>query len=62
MRCRSFRNYGEILRKNMQIDPFSVDNGPRIHRVRKFLINYKNGTIKEVLDSDKKEDKISTSP
>ncbi|CAK0743118.1 hypothetical protein CCP1ISM_160013 [Azospirillaceae bacterium] len=63
MRCRSYRSWGEALRKSLEASRYTVDDGkPKVHRFRKFLIDYKNGTIKEVLDSDKKDDTISPSP
>lgn len=62
MRCRSYRNYGDILRRNMQISPFAINEEPKRNIIKTYIIDYKNSTIKEVLDSDKKEDTISPSP
>jgi hypothetical protein len=62
MRCRSYRNYGEILRRNLQGNPLAVNNEPKRNIIKTYIIDYKNHTIKEVIDSDKKEDTISQSP
>lgn len=62
MRCRSYRHYGDVLARNLQIDPLAVNDSPKTQVVKRYVIDYQNNTLKRVLDSDKNNSKISTSP